>query len=143
MQFYWLGNVLIDSFVKTFKIFLLSEYMSRIQEIMGLYLKFQKSNCKLPSLAFGPSALKSTMTYLSKVVKLIASWCLKNRKRNTLTLRKPFLILIFIDKLVIAYFNRIHIDNNVRNTEMYILYKDFTLLAKCNKFDSTYTIEPQ
>ena len=58
---------------------LLSEYMSRIQETMDLCLKFQKSNYKLPSLAFGRWALKSTMTYLSKVVRLVASWYLKNR----------------------------------------------------------------
>ena len=38
-----------------------------------------------------------------------------------LTFRKPF--FIFIDKLVIIYFDRIHFDSYVSNTEMYILYK--------------------
>ena len=50
--------------------------------IMGLCLEFQKSNYKFPSLAFGRWVLKYTMTYLSKVVKLIASLIFKEHIKN-------------------------------------------------------------
>ena len=78
MHLCWLGNVLIDSLVKTFKMILLSEHLTRIQEVMGVCVKSQKSNCKLLSLAFGQWVLKYTKTSQSKLVEMITPWYLKS-----------------------------------------------------------------
>ena len=74
----WLGHVLIARLVKTSTTLVLSEHMNRIQEAMGVCLKSQKSNCKLPSLAFSPWVLKSTRTYQSIVIDLMTPWYLKS-----------------------------------------------------------------